>query len=155
MAINFPRCSSPESPGPPAGVFNLARCFAARTLVGKKTRLIPGSRVGDRQGHADCERGELINRVPAGAPVRQFLFVELLGHARVPFARYWPDHRAGVEFAAIDTHRAAEVAADLERGAGGCGSFRSSSFGQMGTRDLLFYADKRSGLPEYCAAQRG
>ena len=94
MAINFPPCSSPESPGPPAGV-SMARCFAARTLVGKKTRLIPGSRVGDRQGHADCERGELINRVPAGAPVRQFLFVELLGHARVPFARYWPDHPRG------------------------------------------------------------
>jgi len=91
----FPHARPPKAPAPPAGVFNLARCFAARTLVGKKTRLIPGSRVGDRQGHADCERGELINRVPAGAPVRQFLFVELLGHARVPFARYWPDHPRG------------------------------------------------------------
>jgi hypothetical protein len=29
-------------------------------------------------------------------------------------AGYWPDHRAGVELAAIDAHRAAEVAADPE-----------------------------------------
>ena len=34
---------------------------------------------------------------------------------RVPFAGYRPDHRAGVELATIDAHRAAEAAADLER----------------------------------------
>jgi hypothetical protein len=33
----------------------------------------------------------------------------------VPFAGYRPDHCAGVELAAIDAHRAAEAAADLER----------------------------------------
>jgi hypothetical protein len=33
----------------------------------------------------------------------------------MPFARFRPDHRAGVEPAAIDAHRAAEAAADLER----------------------------------------
>src|SRR6476661_5106511 len=33
---------------------------------------------------------------------------------RVPVAGYRPDHRAGVELAAIDAHRAAEAAADLE-----------------------------------------
>ena len=31
------------------------------------------------------------------------------------FAGFRPDHRAGVELAAIDAHRAAEAAADLER----------------------------------------
>jgi hypothetical protein len=33
----------------------------------------------------------------------------------VPFAEDRPDHRAGVELAAIDAQRAAEAAADLER----------------------------------------
>jgi hypothetical protein len=40
--------------------------------------------------------------------------VEALGHARVPFARFRPDHRVGIELPAIDPHRAAEAAADLE-----------------------------------------
>src|SRR5229473_3904225 len=71
--------------------------------------------VGDREAGADCQCGELIDRIAASTPVRKLLFVEALGHARVPFAGYWPDHRAGVELAAIDAHRAAEAAADLER----------------------------------------
>jgi hypothetical protein len=54
-----------------------------------------------------------IDRIAARAPVRKLLFVEALGHARVPFAGYRPDHRAGVELAAIDAHRAAEAVADL------------------------------------------
>jgi hypothetical protein len=51
-------------------------------------------------------------------PARQsarLLVGEALGYMRVPFAGYWPDHRAGVELATIDAHRAAEAAADLER----------------------------------------
>jgi hypothetical protein len=71
--------------------------------------------VGDREARADSQCGELIDRIAASAPVRKLLFVEALGHARVPFAGYRPDHRAGVELAAIDAHRAAEAAADLER----------------------------------------
>src|SRR5882762_5416574 len=71
--------------------------------------------VGDREARADREGGELIDRIAAGAPVRKLLFVEALGHTRVPFARHRPDHRAGVELAAIDAHRAAKAAADLER----------------------------------------
>src|ERR1700719_77767 len=51
----------------------------------------------------------------AGGGCAQLLIVEALGHTRVPFAGYRPDHRAGVELAAIDAHRAAETAADLER----------------------------------------
>src|SRR5439155_23374675 len=74
-----------------------------------------GLSVGDREARADCECGELIDRVAPGAPIRQLLFVEALGHTRVPFAGHRPDHRAGVELAAIDAHRAAEAAADLER----------------------------------------
>jgi hypothetical protein len=71
--------------------------------------------VGDREARADGKGGELIDRIAAGAPVRKLFFVELLGHARVPLAGHRPDHRAGVEFAAIDAHRAAEAAPDLER----------------------------------------
>ena len=71
--------------------------------------------VGDREAGADRQCGELIDRVAAGAPVGKLLVVEALRHARVPFAGYRPDHRAGVELAAIDAHRAAEAAADLER----------------------------------------
>jgi hypothetical protein len=74
-----------------------------------------GLRVGDREAHADCQCGELIDRIAAGAPVRELLFVEALGDTWVPFAGYRPDHRAGVELGTIDAHRAAEAAADLER----------------------------------------
>src|ERR1700737_114844 len=71
--------------------------------------------VGDREARSDWECGELIDRIAASAPVRKLLFVEALGHTRVPFAGYRPDHRAGVELATIDAHRAAEAAAGLER----------------------------------------
>jgi hypothetical protein len=71
--------------------------------------------VGDREARADCQCGELIDRIAAGAPVRKLLFVEALGHTRVPFAGYRPDHPAGIELATTDTHRAAEAATDLER----------------------------------------
>jgi hypothetical protein len=55
------------------------------------------------------------NRAMVSLPVRKLFFVEALGHARVPFAGYQPDHRAGVELATIDAHRAAEAAANLGR----------------------------------------
>jgi ATP-dependent DNA ligase len=48
------------------------------------------------RGARDGQGGELIDRVAAGAPVRQLLFVELRGHTRLPFAGYRPDHRAVV-----------------------------------------------------------
>jgi hypothetical protein len=79
-------------------------------------RFFPGLAVGDREARAECQRGELIDRVAAGALVRELVFVEALGHAWLPFAGYRPDHRARVERAAIDAHRAAEAAADIERG---------------------------------------
>jgi psiF repeat len=44
----------------------------------------------------------LVDRVAAGVPVRQLLLVEALGHTRVPFAGFRPDHRAGIELAAVD-----------------------------------------------------
>ena len=65
----------------------------------------------DHEPRADRQRGELIDRVAATAPVRKLLFVEALGHARVPFAGHRPDHRAGVELATVDADRAAETAA--------------------------------------------
>ena len=118
-----------------------------------------GSCVRDREARADGQGRELIDRVAAGAPVRQLLIVEALGHARVPFAGYGPDHRAGVELATIDAQRAAEAAADLERrlddgvarearrdrfeirdfaGRGCGGPLRSSSLGQVGAHGLQF-----------------
>jgi predicted ATPase len=57
--------------------------------------------VSNRKARADCQCGELIDRVAAGAPVRELLFIEALGHTRMPFAAYRPDHRARVELAAI------------------------------------------------------
>jgi hypothetical protein len=132
--------------------------------------------VGDGEACADCQRGQLIDRIAASAPVGKLLFVEALGHTRVPFAGYRPDHRAGVELAAIDAHRAAEAAADLERrfddgvarqarrdrfeirdfaGRAAAGAFRSSSLGQVGAQGRQFYADKtakRSCLQAYCLA---
>src|SRR5690242_17078604 len=51
-----------------------------------------------------------------GPPVRELLFLEALGHAGVPFTGFGPDHRAGIELAAIDAHRAAEALPDFERG---------------------------------------
>ena len=74
-----------------------------------------GLSVRDREARADCECGELIDRVAAGTPVRKLLFIEAIGHTRLPFAGYGSDHRAGIELATIDAHRAAEAAADLER----------------------------------------
>src|SRR6266567_8768967 len=56
-----------------------------------------------------------VDCIPARAPVCKLLCVETLGHTRAPLAWYRLDHRAGVELAAIDAHRAAEAAADLER----------------------------------------
>ena len=54
---------------------------------------MPGLCVGDREARADCQCGELIDRIAAGAPVGELLFIEALRHTRVPFLRYRPDHR--------------------------------------------------------------
>ena len=47
---------------------------------------------------------------------RELVFVEALGHARLPLAAYRLDHRVRVELTAIDPHPAAEAAADIEGG---------------------------------------
>ena len=72
--------------------------------------------VGDGEAGADHQSGQLIDRVAAGAPVRELLLIEALGHARLPFAGVRADHRAGVKLPAINAHGAAEAAADLESG---------------------------------------
>ncbi len=85
----------------------------------------------------------------------------------MPFAGYRLDHRAGVELAAIDAHRATEAAADIKRQLDD-GVARQARRDRLeivtlrgglrrvipvlivrssGARDPLFYADKRSGLP--------
>jgi len=66
-----------------------------------------------RRARGEC--GELIDRVAAGAPVRKLLLVETVGHMRMPFTAYRLDHNAGIQFPAIDAHRAAEAAAELFR----------------------------------------
>jgi hypothetical protein len=55
--------------------------------------------IGDREARADCECGELIDRVAAGAPVRELLVIEALGHTRLPLAHDGPDHHGGTELA--------------------------------------------------------
>src|SRR5690348_16740083 len=62
--------------------------FAARRLA-----------IGDRETSSDRQGGELADRVAAGPPIRQLLFVEALGHARLPFAGLRADHHAGIELA--------------------------------------------------------
>src|SRR5215469_2968354 len=70
--------------------------------------------VSDREARADRQRRKLVDGIAAGEPIRKLSFVEALGHVRVPFAGYRSDHHAGVELAAIDAHRAAKAAADVE-----------------------------------------
>jgi hypothetical protein len=126
--------------------------------------------VGDREARADRQGGELIDRIAASLPVRKLVFIEALGHARVPFAGHRPDHRGGVELATIDAHRAAEAAADLERRLddGVAGEARRDRFEigdfagrgaaghsvpprqvtcQVGAHGPQFYADKRQNGP--------
>src|SRR5689334_5183661 len=76
----------------------------------------PGSKtpVFPRRGFPFGRPGSGVGHREAGPPVGKLLFVELRGHMRVPLARYRPDHRTGLELAAIDAHRAVEAAADLE-----------------------------------------
>jgi hypothetical protein len=82
----------------------------------------PMNRRENGAGRAACASGLLIiRRQPRAArqwSVRrgQLLFVQALGHTRVPFAAYRPDHRGGIELATIDAHCAAEAAADIECG---------------------------------------
>ena len=88
-----------------------------KTSVPRRGFLVDGrSSVGHGEAGADRQGGELENRIAAGAPIRELVLIEPLGHARMPFAGVRPDHRAGIELAAIDAHRAAEAAADLEGG---------------------------------------
>jgi hypothetical protein len=85
-------------------------------LVGDDAGVVPAvsdaaeRRFAERQRVADA--GELIDRIAASGPVRKLLVVEALGHTRVPFAGYRPDHRGGVKLG--HNRRAAEAAADLE-----------------------------------------
>jgi len=64
--------------------------------------------VGDREARADCQCRELIDRIAASVPVRKLLFIEALGHTRVPFAGFRRITALG-ELATIDAHRAAEA----------------------------------------------
>jgi len=49
-----------------------------------------------REARADCQCGELIDRIAATAPVRKLLFVDALGRTRVPFSGYRRDHCGGI-----------------------------------------------------------
>src|SRR4029077_2274313 len=102
--------------------------------------------VGDRETRADGQGGELIDRITAGAPIRELLFVEALGHTRVPFAGYRSDHRAGVELATIDPHRAVEAAAGLVRRIDD-GVARQARRGRFGTGDFAGRAAAGHSVP--------
>ena len=79
---------------------------------------MPSLCVGDREARADGQGGMLIDRVPASTPVRELLLIEALGHTRVPFLGYRPDHRGGIELATIHAHRAAKASRRMLRGQG-------------------------------------
>ena len=92
----------------PRGSRGAPLCLGARSRIGEDAvrvvavRAQPATRqgavcrlslrlglcVGDREARADCQRGELIDGTAASAPVRKLLFVETLGHTRVPLAGY-------------------------------------------------------------------
>jgi hypothetical protein len=104
-----------KAPASPAGVFfsQSGRSVAAGT---RRAAPLCSAHASDREARPDRQGGELIDRIATSAPIGKLLLVEALGHARVPFAGFRPDHRAEIELAAIDAHRAAETAADLEGG---------------------------------------
>ena len=88
----FPLARPRESPASPAGVFFSQSGALSPAGSPVEQRPIPGALVGDREARADGQGRQLIDGVAAGAPVRQLLLVEPLGHARVPFAGVRPDH---------------------------------------------------------------
>src|SRR6516225_1296053 len=112
--LGFRRCSPTSGD---RSHFPLARSSTSkRRLYRRGFCLTARLSVDDREPRADREGGELIDRVAARTPVRELFLIQPLGHARQPFAGVRADHRAGIKPAAIDTHRAAEAAADLEGG---------------------------------------
>jgi hypothetical protein len=100
-------------------------------------------RVGDRKARADGEGGQLIDRISPGAPVRKLLVVEAFRHARVPLTGRRPDHRGRGELAAIDAHRAAEMAVDLE----GDGVARQAWRNRLEIRDFAGRATAGHSVP--------
>jgi psiF repeat len=92
-------CVPAKAPASPRRGFLFAK---RRSVAGRLPRRAAPSCVRDREARADGQGRELVDRVAAGVPVRQLLLVEALGHTRVPFAGFRPDHRAGIELAAVD-----------------------------------------------------
>src|SRR6516225_3160045 len=140
--LGFRRCSPTSGD---RSHFPLARSSTSkRRLYRRGFCLTARLSVGDREPRADREGGELIDRVAARTPVRELFLIQPLGHAREPFARVRADHRAGIKPAAIDTHRAAEAAADLERGLNdGVASRR----GTTGSKYVTFRGGLRWAIP--------
>ena len=140
----------------------MIHCGRAGTAARRRAtaRAMPGVENGYRTGA--CTFGSLSRRRPRGTH-------------RLPFTGHRPDHRAGIELAAIDAHRAAEAAADIERRSmmvlrarrGGTGSkwvtfrggrrraIRSSSGRLRGVRCSTSYGTNRSCRHVYCAGKRG
>ena len=85
-------------------------------MTGRRIRGGWPSAVGNGKASADRVSGKLIDRVAACAPIAKLVLVEAIGHMRLPFAEDRPDYRSGIELTAIDPHRAAEAAANLEGG---------------------------------------
>ena len=73
---------------PPAGVFSLQS--GALTPQAPPLEQRPYVRLMSPRprGARDGQGRELIDRVAAGAPVCQLLFVKALGHKQLPFARF-------------------------------------------------------------------
>src|SRR5580692_8195970 len=86
-AVGSRDADSTISPGPPPGFSILVRARRSRPALisSEADASVLGLRVGDREARADRQRGELIDCIPARAPVRQLLLVDLLRHVRLPF----------------------------------------------------------------------
>jgi hypothetical protein len=78
----FPSLVPAKAPASPAGVFfSHSVVLSPAGSPRRAAPLCPAQCVRDREARADGQGRELIDRVAAGAPIRQLLAVEALGQS--------------------------------------------------------------------------
>ena len=149
-------------------LFAKRRSVAGR-LPRKAAPLCPTHASATARRAPDGQGRELIDGVAAGAPVRQLLFVEALGHARVPFAgdpgritapgSSWPQLMRIVQRNRRPTSKVEfndRVAREARRGRFEIGDFRSGYCRRSPLRGCAYRRDRpasRGGSPP--ARRRG
>src|SRR3984893_14224947 len=111
----FPLARPRESPGLPPPGFSFRKAALCRRQAPVEQRpyarlMRPRPRGARRRSGPRADRPRCGRRASPPAPPRRG------ARACAPFAGFRPDHHAGIELAAVDAHRAAETAADLEGG---------------------------------------